>query len=467
MTKQPSLLKPFNTAGHVAIYCRISSDPTGRGDKIEDQEKWGREYAAETWPGVPVVVYADNNLSAHREGLELPGLDRLCAAIKAGQVLNLWAKEQSRLARLTTGDTSWFAFAALCSAHGLTKIHTKREGLVDVGGVLADLKAVLSHHEVKQMTERINDRLDKIAEAGKPPGATPFGYRHGRDGRGDKTYVIVPEQADAIRWCAGKVLAGWALGNIAAALRDGTWTDPPIPLAGPHRVKVKDGVGQIVRDALGDPVTRPSVLSASSVRNMVTLPTVAGKRVHRGQIIGAGNWEPILSEDTWQACRARLSAPRMVERGDSGTYPVGPAHTGFSGRVYTLTGGLARCGVCGSALVGAKKQLRGAKVPLRTVPYLLCRPTDDGGKYLKGRGGHVGIMLEETEQFVVDELFRELDRPEVMAMVAADDHAERRAEILTALDGVEGQRAELAAMWAAGDLTAAEWKAARTGLDAT
>src|SRR4029453_16429738 len=49
-----------NTAG---IYARISIDKSGRKEGVEAQEKWGRAYAAEHWPGFPVRVFKDNNLS--------------------------------------------------------------------------------------------------------------------------------------------------------------------------------------------------------------------------------------------------------------------------------------------------------------------------------------------------------------------------------------------------------------------
>jgi hypothetical protein len=64
--------------------------------------------------------------------------------------------------------------------------------------------------------------------------------------------------------------------------------------------------------------------------------------------VGAGNWEPILNELTWQACRLKLSQPRRVTRKDGkGSYPITEAHRGTpTGRRYWLTGGLAVCGVC-------------------------------------------------------------------------------------------------------------------------
>lgn len=429
----------------VALYLRISADKNGEAEGVAAQERQGRAYAASAWPGEPVEAYIDNDISAYN-GDHRPGYDRLRADLDAGLISRLWTPEQSRLER---NEVRWFDLAARLTAAGISELHTSREGIIRVGDVVSGIKAVLGAHEVKQMKARVNARLADIAAKGEPPGSKPFGYVHGTNERGERTYLIVPAQAEAIRWAADRVLAGWSLSRIKSGLL----------VHGPHRVKVRDADGNIVMDGNGDPVTRPTALRAGSVRSMVTNPTVAGYRVHRGQVVGEGNWEAILARDVWEACRSKLSAPREVDRADGKTYPVTVSHTGFTGRKYTLTGGLARCGVCGAALVGSVKQLKGGRRPDR--PYLLCHPTT-GGKAC------VGIMLPEVEDYVVDRLFAELDKPEFLDSIVADDHVERRGEIVDALAAVEAQRAELATMWGTpGSLTTAEWQAARAALNAT
>jgi site-specific DNA recombinase len=406
---------------HVALYCRISEDKAGRAEGVEAQERQGREYAAATWPGVPVVPYRDNDISA-ASGERRSGYEALRQAVRAGEVCHLWAVEQSRLERREVG---WFELAAELTAAGLTELHTRRDGIVRLGDVVAGIKAVINAHEVRRLKERLMDRLDENASQGQPPGSKPFGYEHA-EVDGVKTYVQIPEQAKAIRWAAGKVLAGWSLASVAAALRDRGWK-------GAHG----------------------GTLAGSQVRKMLTNPTTAGHRIHRGVDVGKGNWEPILDEATWQACRAKLSAPRTVDRADGGTYEVGPAHRGFTGRKYVLTGGLAVCGVCGAPLMGAKWASAGGK------PYLVCNAKRKGERIGKGC---VGIMLEATERYVVDRVFAEIDKPGFLDAIASDEHEERREEITTALSALEAQRTDLASEWAAGSLVLGEWQAARDGL---
>jgi hypothetical protein len=195
------------------------------------------------------------------------------------------------------------------------------------------------------------------------------------------------------------------------------------------------------------------------VRRWLISPTVAGHRVHRGTDLGpgTGNWPPILDEQTWREVCAILAAPRIVRRRDGGTYPVTGAHTGPAGRKYLLTGGLARCGVCGAPMTGARKQLRNAH-GVRTVPYLLCHPN-------RGGRGCTGIMLAEVEGLVVAELFAKLEaEPGFAAALAADQHAEARAELAGKLAAAQAERNEYARQRGAGEISEGEWLAYRQGL---
>lgn len=442
----------------IAICCRISVDKSGKTEGVKAQTRWGTAYAAERWPGVPIEVFADGNNSAMTPGGPRPEHDRFKEWLAAGRIAEVWSVEQSRLER---DEIEWFMLVAQLEAAGIEKVHTTRDGIIDVRGVVAGIMAVINAGEVRKLKKRLNDTLDDKAALGLPPGSKPFGYEHSTTPAGVKTYRIVPEQAAAIRWAAESVLAGWSLANIAKELGKRG-------LAGGHRVKIKikdadgndvigdDGKPMVECDEYGNPITRASILTGGSVRNMVTVPSVAGFRVHRGQIIGVGNWTPILDEETWRACVTRLEGNRTVQRADGrGTYEISDAHRGNStGRRYLLTGGCVICGRCNAELVGEPKKLRsGIK-----KPYLLCHPK-------KGGKGCVGIMLPETEQFVVDRLFDELDKPEFLEAVAADVHADLRDRLAADLRAIDSQRNELAAMWATpGALGMSEWQAARQAL---
>jgi site-specific DNA recombinase len=139
-----------------------------------------------------------------------------------------------------------------------------------------------------------------------------FGYRHGLDDAGRKALFLVEDQAEGIRWAADAMLSGWSLTAIADELT-----------------------------ARGHRGAQGARLRTSSVRSILSSPTIAGRRVHRGVDVGPGNWPAILDMDTWQAVRARLAGARTIRRRDGRDYPVTEAlfagNSGRIGRRYLLT----------------------------------------------------------------------------------------------------------------------------------
>jgi len=136
---------------------------------------------------------------------------------------------------------------------------------VRVQDEVAGIKAVLGAGEVRRMKRRINDTLTEKAASGEPPGGASLGYKRTTMEDGTKTYAIVPAEAAAIRQAVDWILSVWSLSNIAAELQ-------------------RMGI----RGALGGKI------SVNIVKSMVTRPTVAGYRVYSGEIVGRGNWPPIL-----------------------------------------------------------------------------------------------------------------------------------------------------------------------------
>jgi DNA invertase Pin-like site-specific DNA recombinase len=405
---------------HVAIYTRLSRDRTGRAENVAAQERRGREYAADRWAGLPVEVYCDNDASAASDAAPRPDYERLRADIAAGVVAHVWAVEQSRLTRSEPG---WFELAAELIAAGIDKVHTERDGVVRLDEV-AGIKAVLNGAEVRRLRQRVNARLDDLAAEGRPPGGRSYGYRHVVDSQGRKALEVVPAEAEAARWAADAVLAGWSLSNIVRELT-----------------------------ALGAPTARGGRWATATVRSMLCSPTIAGYRVHRGEVVGRGDWPPILDETTWRQVGAVLSAPRDVQTVDGRTWHVSGRRA--SARRYLLTGGAAVCGRCGAPLIAQHR--RGRKGDRQ--PAYLCH---------RSRGGcnGIGIGAVDLERHVAAVLLDELDKPAMRDALAEDEHDVERARLVDALAAVDVQRGDLAGMWARRELTQAEWSAARAALDA-
>lgn len=427
--------------GYVALYLRISEDKSGRVEGVKAQEKWGRAYAAQAWPGVPVRVFADNDLSAAKDDVVRPAYERLREAVAAGDVAQLWTVEQSRLERREVG---WFTLAAELDAAGIDKIHTRRDGIVHILDDVAGIKAVLAAGEVRKLRKRVTDKAAELAAEGRPGGGVAYGYRSVINKKGQKDLEIVDEQAAVIREVADWVLDGWSLARIAGTLKDRG-------MSGATRRRIHDQNGEIVMDGDGQPMMRPSQISPTAVKSWITKATVAGLRAYKGELITA-TWPAILDRATWDAVRDKLTNVRTVKAKDGTVFEVNPVQRN-TGRRYLLTGGTARCGVCEAPLTAVERALRGKR-----KVYYQCHP-NQGGR------GCVGIIGDPFEAHVVAEMLDELDRPEVLAELEADEHAARREDLGKALRDLETQRREGARMWAKREITSEEWTAARGVFD--
>lgn len=446
--------------GYVALVCRISEDRSGRVEGVRNQERWGRTYAGQTWPGVPVVVFADNDISA-TDGSLRPEYERFREAVRRGEVAHVWAAEQSRLER---DEGPWFALAAELAAAGISELHTRREGVVRVGEEIAGIRAVLNAAEVRKLKARVRDRLERNAEQGIPS-TRPFGYRAGVDATGAKTLHMVEAEAAIIREAADRFLSGWSLAHIAADLRDrgveGTYR-VKVTASGRRWTRARDDVdpalthdGSAVDDG-GVALTRAGRITSNTVRSWLTSASIAGRRVHNGVDLGPGNWPAIVDADTFAAVRERLAAPVRTVATIRGTTVDVPGRRAMPARRYLLTGFVV-CGVCGAALIGTLKQRRKGGRLLATVPYYACHPKS-GGR------GCVGVLAEPLDELIASTLLAELDRPAFRAAWDSDEHGAARAAVMADLAGIERQRSELAREWAGGGLSADEWRAAREGL---
>jgi site-specific DNA recombinase len=288
--------------GHrAAIYSRISEDRTGAGVKVEDQERDCRALAERLGLAVADgLVFADNDLTAHRAKKTRPGYQQLLAAIRSGQVDAVICTHADRLHRSVKelegyidacGDIP--TYQVMAAPLDLATASGKRN---------ARLAAVIAEGEVDQMIERMRAaRVHKTSRGEWTGGKRPFGYA--ADG-----VTVDPVEADALQWAAVQVLAGTSLRAIARELNT-----------------------RGIRTSTGrqwDPRTLGRVLRR---------PRNAGLSVYRGEVIADATWPAILEPDTWRGVCAVLGDPGR--RANPGRPP------------RWLLVNLARCGVCGQLVI--------------------------------------------------------------------------------------------------------------------
>jgi site-specific DNA recombinase len=347
------------TRTRAAIYCRISRDEAGTGQKVEDQETECRELAERM--GLTVVeVFTDNDIQATRSGrrgrVRRRWLD-LLDAIRAGQVDVVLVTEPERVQRETR---DLLDYIDVCHPRDVPT-YAVRGGSFDLstsdGRMTAKIITATKEAEVEKIKERARAaRVHKVGRGEWVGGRRPFGYE------ADGVTPITAER-DALRWAAAEILAGTSLNAVCAGL---------------NKRKIRTSTGK--------------EWSPTELRRVLVRPRNAGLSQHRtcGQdqepgkhhhtekcveVVGRAQWPALLDEDVWRGVCAVLGDP--ARRTNKGT-----------ARKYLLAG-IAICGICGSPVKSFSANSR--RRP--TKPVYTCRAAGPSG-------GHVVRTAEEVDAFV-------------------------------------------------------------------
>lgn len=378
-----------------ATYARLSAsrlgeDAPGLDRQRGDVERLVRERG---WDLHDRHRFHDADTSAFREGVPRPGFDGLRAAVDAGEVgaVVVWKIDRA-FRRLPEA----VEFLKIVQDRGAVFV-SQQEGIdtsTPWGPVLFSLFASIAQMESQTRRDRITAWHDQRAKDGKPAGGgtRPFGFD--ADGVAQR-----PHEVALIAEAARALLDSGTLSAVAAV-----WN----------------------RRGVLTPAGNP--WSKSSVRRLMLSPRIAGLREH-GEERYPAVWEPIISEDDHLRLRARWSSTREP-----------------SGRRYLLTGGVARCGVCGGKLI--------------------ARPKADGRRcyVCANRGcGKIRVLAVPVEEFVASHVNTHREH----RALGGDAEPVRNdiAAIRRQLAADEGSLEELArARFVTRSITEAEFRAARDEL---
>lgn len=338
------------------IYTRVSSDSSGRGRSVEEQERECRAVCDSRGWNV-ARVFCDNDIGASRHsGKSRPAWEELRETLTAGDILVTW--EASRAQR---DLAAYVELRDVCAERGVqwhyggsTYDLSTGEGRFRTG-----LDALLAENEAEKIRERVLRAHRANVAAGRPHGPILYGYKAKRcpDTGRLLERVTHPERAAVLQEAARRVLAGESAWTVArdfnargleAPGRSGKWV--------------------------------PRVL-ASMLKN----PSYAGLRVHKGQIVGPGQWEPLLSEEDSRTLKAILTDPsRLAHRG------VDPTH---------LLTGIATCGVegCGRKL---ERRKNGG------YPAYVCPP-------------HLSRNMERVDTYVEAAIIARLEDPTLVGKIGS------------------------------------------------
>lgn len=281
------------TVAACGIYARISQDDGTALGVARQVADCTAEAERRGWP--VAMQFVDNDVSASKKKPR-PQYVRLLEEIEAGRVDAVIVWDIDRLTRTPSELESFIDLAdrhrlALASIGGEIDLATPQ------GRLTARIKGNVARHEVEQQSRRLKRKFLETAQAGASHGVVPFGYRRERQydakGRpGELRDYIVPEEAEVIRELYRRTIAGESLRSMAAYV---------------NGLGFKTGSGNVFR--------------GNSLGNMLRRPRYVGLRMHLGEIVGPGAWDPIIDQDTYDRAMAVLSAPgRRHSRGVAPRY---------------------------------------------------------------------------------------------------------------------------------------------------
>jgi site-specific DNA recombinase len=274
-------------------------------------------------------------------------------------------------------------------------VATVYEGEVDLrtdtGQTFARITVALARQEVMRKARRQKRANLERAQNGdrSPHTIRPFGWNEDR-------VTLDEEEAEAIRWACPHVLAG---GSVAAVARD--WTE--------RGVKPRFS-GRTYRNGKGEDVPFSGRWTNSSVTQILTNPTIAGLATlpNSKEIIGTGNWVPIVLPETFYAVRDVLRDPgRATPRGN-----------------VSLGGFLFYCR-CGARVQrdGRSQKRKGKFADQPRNIYAIYKCQEYTPKAEGRPGPHVSMRAAPIDEYVTAKILDRMREPDVARIFERRDGA--------------------------------------------
>lgn len=392
---------------------RISDDKAEEARGVGRQEADGRRKADDLGWSIAEVITENDTSAFKRRRVMLPdgttalrtvrpgfrsALDKLASGVRDGLIaddLDRVARDPRDLEDLI--DVVEQRKVPAIATTGSMRLDT------DAGVTMARIMCSIANKSSRDTSRRVARTHLELAEEGKPGGGGFRGYGFTRSGM-----EVIPEEAKVIRWMAERILdpvESWALNRIAADL---------------GRRQVPSATG--------------AKWSGRSVRSIVTKPSVAGLRAHKGEIVGPAAWSPILDRGTWEQVCATLA-------GRAG-------NTDLTLKRW-LTGCLW-CSRCGHAVTG----WQGNNGPR----YWCATPLGGCGK--------ITIKADRAEDEISARVLELLTKPTILKRLTTIATTNVGDDVRRELAEDEAQLKQLAGMWARKELSFAEYREARGIIEA-
>lgn len=425
------------------IYGRASHDPKHRGTSVTDQLRECQAWADANDIDVVRTIRDDNRPASKYATREREGFAEVLQLVQGGSIDILIVWEPSRAAR----DLEVFVtLRAACQVAGVELSYKgRRYDLTQTNdSFAATLDALMAEREGSEIRDRNVRTVRRNAEARRPHGRLPYGYKRVYDAsnggligqtpfvlaneagepkptRGGELVPVLPDdsrpktlcpEAQVVADAAREVLAGKTLRRVA---RDLTERGVPSPRKPNRRTLAENPAGVV------------STWTPESLRQRLVNPTIAGRRVHQGKDIGEASWAPIIEYSTWLTLHALLTDPSRR----SLTVPRGPAPR-------HLLSNIALCGECGARM---KARTNMSRMPRAYACHA------EGCRRITVTAGKVDELVEAVLRVLFDSSgFREdlarAYREQAAQPVAGSDVPARIAALEAERDELEQMRAQ-------------------------
>lgn len=373
------------------------------------------------------ACYEDNDVSAFKEVLR-PSFERLLSDLENGVIDGIVVYDLDRLARRPKDLERVIDIYDRAAKAGRTLYFRTVHDAIDLaspdGITLARVMVAFANKASRDTSRRVAAKHRKTALTGRPvSGTRPFGWDWTRsevtlaDGRvlprvtkpgakGNQT--VNSSEAVELRRIADDLLLGCSINSIVRDLNE-----------------------RNIRTSKGNPWT------AATLKQLMLSPRLVGYRVHQGQILidpttqefVKGQWDPILSEESWAALEDLLLGDP-----DAATERRSEAH-----RDYFLSG-LVRCSECSGPLHGNARSEKHF--------YYACKARGGG---VNGAGGcgkvsASGVAVDELISALLQARMRTTDVgvPEDVEWEGAEALESIKAKIRGDLDAFSSAKGELA-----------------------
>lgn len=403
---------PAGQRTRAAIYVRISQDRTGAHLGV-DRQREDCEALADRNGWDVLEVYVDNDLSAY-SGKPRPGYRRMLSDLDDGTATVVIAWHTDRLHR---SPTELEEYIDLSEKRGINT-HTCQAGPIDLstpsGRMTARILGAVARHESEHKAERVaRARLQKARAGEWGGGIRPFGWgvptgetRKKVDRKtGEEVEVpvldmnkAVPEEAAAVEVGHDQLLSGGSLRGWVKWLAD-------------------KGLASTQGNPIGE----------VEARDMLLRPRNAGIAVYRGEEIGKGKWEPIVSEAKHRAVVAILQDP-------SRRSTPGPSPRWFGSLIY-------RCGIDGCTETMTCGNYGGA-----------------GRKSYRCLTRHGGARrADKLDEYVVDLIIERCSRPDARDLLLPGPDAVDVGALQVESEQIRRRLTDLAALFGAGQIDMAQF----------